>query len=75
MIETFMRFRGNTPQDGAALATAVKAEIRLRFKKDRQKITSHQIEQIKREFNGQNQQLIMERYSISRATLYRYLHK
>jgi hypothetical protein len=76
MIEHFMILRGQPPDDCVALSNAVKAQIRFMYKGDRVRIRSGRPAcvthaQIKANFDGTNIKEIMERYGVSRSTVYR----
>ena len=70
--------RSGVEPDGQALAAAVTDLVReqyasptLQKKHQRAKIRAA----VRAQYNGRNCQALMERYNISRATLYRYLNQ
>jgi len=70
--------RSGVEPDGQALAAAVTDLVReqyadptLQKKHQREKIRSA----VRSQYNGRNCQALMDRYNISRATLYRYLNQ
>ena len=77
MISYFTSLRGLPDADGIALAAAVTNWIRENYKGERVRIkkvlTGCQRARIKAEFNGTNLAEIMERYGVSRSTVYRKL--
>lgn len=78
MIVYFTRVRGMSDDDGCGLADAVTSEIRAHFSGERVSIRKSAISRrqlaanIRRDFNGTNLDEIMERYRVSRSTVYRY---
>ena len=77
MIEYYYE---NGPKDGAALARAVTEQVRSRFGGDqvyvRKGIGRHwAADRIRAEFDGTNLAEIMERYGVSRTTVYKYARK
>ena len=77
MINYFVTLRGLPESDGAALAAAVTHELRTRYQGERVTIRKvqqrlHLKKRIAAEFDGTNLAEIIERYGVSRSTVYRY---
>jgi len=81
MIQHFMDIKGNPHSDCLALSNAVKNQVREQYEGERIfiKKSKHGQKQrrdciIKKEFNGQNAQQLMQRFGVSRATIYRIVN-
>jgi len=80
MISYFMEIKGNTAEDCKSLSQAVKNEIREQYKGERVSIKKQKQKHIhaaaiKKEFNGTNLKEIIDRYGVSKTTVYRLINK